>query len=63
MAQPGAGTYDITINDFSFPFTIVGLADTTYDHRTRNPVAVSVSVVAHNAAGMSLPATVIVPAG
>ncbi len=62
-ASPPIDTYDVSINDFTFPLTVPGLTTTTLDYHMRTPVAVLVSVVARNAAGISPPTTLFVPAG
>lgn len=62
-ASPPIDGYDVTINDFTFPITFSGVTATALDYRMRNPVAVQVTVVAYNAAGVSTPATLFVPAG
>ena len=62
-ATPSVDSFTVTINDFTFPVNITGITGTTLDYPTRNPTAVLVSVVALNAAGMSSPANLDVPAG
>ncbi len=62
-ATPPVDSYTVTISDFTFQVNITGITGTTLDYGTRNPTALLISVVALNAAGMSSPATLLVPAG
>jgi hypothetical protein len=53
----------VTVDDFVSPITMPGITDTRIDIRMRTASMVNVSVTALNAAGMSTPASVFVPAG
>jgi hypothetical protein len=63
FASPPVDEYAVTVNDFTFPFTLTGITATSVDVRMRTASMVNVSVSALNAAGMSTPASVLVPAG
>jgi hypothetical protein len=63
LATPPVTEYVVTVDDFVSPITMPGITDTRIDIRMRTAGMVNVSVTALNAAGMSTPASVFVPAG
>jgi Calx-beta domain len=62
LATPPVDEYIVTVNDLTAPIVLSGIRTTTVDVRLPAPSFVLVSAAARNAAGMSIPASITVPA-